>query len=215
MMNYLEKKKKAMLNYVSGSTPTETVQITTKSAGSSPSITVTYNGVSTDYGYETLRNKPIIVGCVIIGYNASNTKNGSRWWVYAYGDVDFNGTTYHAGNNIANWTYQTSVDYEFVGTVQDRPIGSTQVFVSYGTSQYTWLMVIDNNNDVIYENDYSTYLNKTVVRNLVDVTYTVADRWKFTANAPLKYNGANYQVGEVVERINYMGDYDMRTFEPI
>lgn len=213
-MNYLQKKKKAMLNYVSGITPTETVQITTKTASSSSAIiTVTYNGVSTDYGYATLLNKPIIVGNVIVEYSLRD--GNGKWWVYAYGDVAFNGTTYHAGNNIANWTYLTSVDYEFVGTVQDRPIGSTQVFVSYGASRTTWLMVIDNNNNVIYDNDYNTYLDTTVARNLVDITYNVTDGWKFTANTPLKFNGATYQVGEVVERLPFMNDYDLRTFEPI
>lgn len=212
----LEKKKKTMLNNISTKQPTKTVEVETKSAdASNPSLYVTYDGVTetenwsdTYYG-----NRVKIIGNIILRYNATVMYGVQYGWhIWAYGDVTFNGTTYHAGEHIVSWSRADTVDYTFNGTVIDEP-NSTQAFVGFGNNSTTWLIVIDNGVGTF--RPYNDYLNKTIVYDLVDVTYNTTDRWKFTANDNLIFNRVQYQSGEIVDRIALYGDYDMRIFKSI
>ena len=206
-MNYLQMKKKAMLNYVSGITPTKTVQIVSHSTGGSPSVDVTYNGTTETITYSQLYNKTPkkYYEILVLDYRVIGT---GSWEITLLGDIKINGTQYYTGDKI-HWTNATSVDYECVGTTNTT---DDLVYVTLGGGS-TALGVLSGGEWT--EENYNYYFNKTISYNLVDITYNTTDRWKIIANTPLMYNGVAYQVGDVVDRINYTGDYDVRLCEPI
>ena len=186
-MNYLQAKKKAMLNYVSGSQPSVTVQITTHStSGSAASIDVTLNGVTTTYLFSQLSTQTVF-GNVLVWYSKAS------WNMLTLGEVTLNGTpTQIATKN--SWGYNATRDYEIIGNKYTTN-GVRIKTVSTGGGDASVLII-----------DSDTYLYKQfdqtqTYSEAVEVYYSGG--WKVKANQDVEYNGVTYHSGDMVEQWAY------------
>lgn len=187
MMNYLEKKKKAMLNYVSGITPTMTTRVTTYStAGSNPQLEIEIDGVSQIISYSQVRDTLLIFGSVAVLYFEQN------WWIVTLGSGTVNGNTTPIATNY-HWHYGTSADYEIIC---NNELNKNTVIFSRGTGSGV-IFIADK--DDITKQQYNT----TPKYNKEIETDYYRGNWHITANQPIKYNGAIYQANDEIVSWNY------------
>ena len=190
MMNYLEKKKKAMLNYVSGSQPSVNIDIVTHSTGGNASLDVTYNGTTTNYSASAINNEPIDLGILLLMYRPTD------WQIISKGNIDINGETL-APMQVKNWSYQTSVDYTVSGTEATVPNNVVRIYTisRSGSASINRVLIADS------EEYTMQYANDTAYNKDIQVVYT--NKWNVTANRNVEYNGVTYTNGQTVDSWAY------------
>jgi len=194
-MNYLEKKKMAMMNSVA-STPTMTTRVTTYStSGSNPQLEIEIDGVSQIVSYGDVRENATFIGNVYIEYH------DQTWWLVTLGSGTVNGTTTPIATNY-HWNYGTSADYEIVCS---NELNKNIVIVSRGSGAGK-INILDK--DGITTQQYNT----TPKYNKEIETDYYSGNWHITANQPIQYNGAIYQANDEIVYWNY-GTQDSWAFE--
>ena len=187
MMNYLQKKKKAMLNYVSGITPTMTTRVTTyNTAGINPQLEIEIDGVSQIISYSQVRDTLLIFGSVCVYYASQN------WWITTLGSGTVNGNTTPIGT-LYHWHYSSTADYEIVC---NNELNKNTVIFSIGGGAGV-IFIADK--DDITKQQYNT----TPKYNKEIGTDYYSGNWHITANQPIEYNGAIYQANDEIVSWGY------------
>lgn len=192
-MNYLQMKKKAMLNYVQTSQE-ETMQIVTHATGSNASIDVTIGGVTTNYLYSQL-SRTLDLGLLYLDYFVGEFR------IRLKGNLTINDTQHSMLERIT-WGYGTSVDYTIKGHEEYQPHNKVRVV--------TQSTLNSNNNAVIISDE-----EENIIHFLNDATYSKAIQvyyqsgWKIKANQDIEYNGATYHNGDMVEQWAYNVNKDI------
>jgi len=191
MMNYLQKKKQALMNKVeSGVT---TVQVVTSSTSSSlATLDITVNGVTNTYSHRQLENNQTIFGNVLMWYR-------DGWNMVTLGEVDLNGTPTQFGT-FNNWYYYTTKDYEITGNRYTT--NGVRVATASMDGRMASVLIVDSDDTLCKRYDDSQTYNEAV-----EVYYSGG--WKVKANQDVEYNGVTYHNGETITQWNYQTDVDI------
>ena len=85
-MNYLQKKKMAMMNSVASGGPT-TYDVTMQFHSNNYTVDVTINGVTTTYTMNEIQTNPVDLGCAYLTYRAFG---GMAYDIFSKGEVEYN-----------------------------------------------------------------------------------------------------------------------------
>ena len=200
MMNYLEKKKKALLNYVSGSQPSVEIQIVTNTiSGLNSSIDVTIDGVTTNYVASAIRDKIISTDYYNITYG--NYSGAGSFCFLFKGNFDVNGTPY-TPYDVLPLRYDRFFDYDCIGQKVLVPQNTINIKKADPGLYVYGLVVAD-------EDDYTLLdYNKGSYNKAIKLTYG-SYNWTAKANQDVEYNGVTYHNGETITQWNYQTDVDI------
>ena len=199
-MNYLQMKKKAMLNYVSGSQPSVNIDIVTNTiSGFNSSIDVTVDGVTTNYVASAINGQIVSTDYYNITYGNYSGKGSFN--ILFKGNFDVNGTPY-TPYDVLHWVYNVSVDYDCIGQKMLVPQNTINIKKADANLYPYGLVVAD-------EDDYTLLnWNKGSYNKAIKLSYG-SPTWTAKANQDVEYNGVTYHNGETITQWNYQTDVDI------
>ena len=200
MMNYLEKKKKALMNYVSAEP--SGYDVTIQFHSNNYTVDVTINGVTTTYTMGEVQANPVDLGCAYLTYRAFSA---ARYDVISKGTVDYNGNTITKGKQVLSALYSSNDTFTFSGTDEPTPSGVTE-----------WYMINSARTTIFTDTDVwfgQFFVGVPHQFGCIEWTYG-SGACKIYALKPLTYNGVNYNTGDLVRQFGYGTVTDM-IFEEI
>ena len=198
-MNYLQMKKKAMLNYVSGSQPSVNIQVVTHQTSEPPSIDITVDGITTNWVNSTIRNKIISTDYYNITYG--NYSGVGSFQIWFKGNFDVNGTPY-TPYDVLPLRYDRFFDYDCIGQKVLVPQNTIRITSTDRQSFSAGLTIAD-------EDDYTLIdWNKGSYNKAIGLYYS-SQLWTAKANQDVEYNGVTYHNGETITQWNYQTDVDI------
>ena len=201
MMNYLEKKKKAMLNYVQSQPSGYDVTLRTYETNKYY-VDVTINGVTTTYTMAEVQANPVDCGCLYLTYHQYG---GTRYDIVSKGTLTYNGVEYPKGKVVNEIEFSTYDTFEYSGVDEPTPSETTE-----------WYMTNNSKTTIFTDTDtwFGNYYNGTPHQfGCIEWDYA-RGTCKIYATKPLTYNGVNYNTGDLVRQFGYGTVTDM-IFEEI
>ena len=195
MMNYLQKKKKAMLNYVQSQPSGYDVTIRTYNSGGYK-VDVTVNGNTTTYTMSEVEANPVDCGCLYLTYR----RFGSMAYVIvSKGTLTYNGVEYTKGKAVNDIAFNNYNTFEYSGVNEPTPSGVTEFYMPTRAR-----FVVFTDTDYCFANLPSTWTQIGCIEFMYGSGATT-----IKATKDLMYNGVVYTSGSQVLKFNYGGIYNV------
>lgn len=197
MMNYLEKKKKAMLNYVQSQPSGYDVTIRTYHSGGYK-VDVTINGTTTTYTMVEVQANPVDCGCLYLTYRKFG---GTSYGIVSKGTLTYNGVEYPKGKIVNEINFNTYNTFNYSGVNEPTPSGVTEFYMP-ARDRY----VVFTDTDYVL-GVFSAFLTFTQI-GCIEFMYG-SGATTINAIKDLMYNGVVYTSGSQVLRFSYGGIYNV------
>ena len=194
MMNYLEKKKKAMMNSIQSQPSGYNVSITTYIASNIRYADVTINGNTTTYTMDEVQANPVDCGCLYLTYKAFG---GDNYYIISKGTVTYNGVDYNKGTIINQISFSTYNTFEYSGIDEPTPSGVTEFYMPTSARYIVYT-------DTDYKFGNTTTFSSFTQIGCIEFMYG-SGRTTVKAIKDLIYDNTNYSIGDTVLSFGYGG----------